>query len=99
MDDLLIIYNDRKTDIEDLLYHFNNVTPKLNFTIENEMAGNINFLDLTIHRDINRFSIDIYRKPTYTDTIIPIDSCHPTEQKYAAIRHLEKEIEQLPAIP
>jgi len=92
VDDLLIIYNDRKTDIEDLLYHFNNVTPKLNFTIENEMAGNINFLDLTIHRDINRFSIDIYRKPTYTDTIIPIDSCHPTEHKYAAIRYLQNRL-------
>ena len=90
VDDLLIIYNDRKTDIEELLYRFNDITPKLNFTIEKETGGNINFLDLTIHRDIDSFSIDkgVYRKPTYTDTIIPIDSCHPTENKYAAIRHL-----------
>jgi hypothetical protein len=27
----------------------------------------------------------IYRKPTYTDSIIPNDSCHPREHKQAAI--------------
>jgi len=55
VDDLLIIYNERKTDIEELLYRFNDITPKLNFTIEKETGGNINFLDLTIHRDIDSF--------------------------------------------
>jgi len=81
LDNLPIIYSERKTDREDLLYWFNNITPKLNFTIEKETRGSINFLDLTIHRDVNRFSIDIYRKPTYTDSIIPIDSCHPIKYK------------------
>jgi hypothetical protein len=88
VDDLLIIY-ERKTDIEDLLYCFNNIAPKLNFTIEKETRGSINFLDLTIQRDVNSFSIDIYRKPTHTDSIIPIDSCHPIKHKYAAIRYLQ----------
>jgi len=55
VDDLLIIYNERETDIEDLLYYFNNIAPKLNFTIEKETRGSINFLDLTIHRDVNSF--------------------------------------------
>ena len=30
----------------------------------------------------------IYRKPTTTDSIIPSDSCHPTEHKMAAVRYL-----------
>ena len=38
------------------------------------------------------FSIDIYRKPTYTDSIIPIDSCHPIEHKYATIRYLQNRL-------
>ena len=92
VDDLLIIYNERKTDIEDLLYCFNDITPKLNFTIQKETRGSINFLDLTFHRVVNRFSIDIYRKPTYTDAIIPIDTCHPTEHKYAAKRYLHNRL-------
>jgi hypothetical protein len=32
--------------------------------------------------------MEIYRKPTYTDSIIPNDTCHPTEHKLAAIRYL-----------
>ena len=56
--------------------------------MEKEASRSINFLDITIHRAENNFSIDIYRKPTYTDSIIPNDSCHPTEHKYAAIRYL-----------
>jgi len=69
VDDLLIVYNVNKTDIEDLLNCFNNLTPKLNFTIEKEMRGSTNFLDITIHRDV-----DVCRKPTYTDSIIRNDS-------------------------
>ena len=61
---------------------------KLEFTIEKEIDGKINFLDVTITRKTNQFGIDIYRKPTYTDNIIPNDSCHPFEQKLAAIRYL-----------
>jgi hypothetical protein len=30
--------------------------------------------------------LDMYWKPTTADTIIPWDSCHPLEQKLAAIR-------------
>jgi hypothetical protein len=86
VDDLLIIY-ERKTHIEDL-NSFNSNTPKLNFNIEKKTRGSINFLDMTIHRDKNSFSVDVYRKSTYTDSIIPSDSCHPTEHKYAAIRNL-----------
>jgi len=44
-------------------------------------------LDITITRGIEKFTIDIHRKSTYTDTIIPEDSCHPKEQKMAAIRY------------
>jgi hypothetical protein len=91
VDDLLIIYNESKTDIEDLLHCFN-ITPKLNFTMEKETKGNINFLDLTIQRDVNTLSIDIFRKLTYTDSIIPIDSCHPIEHKYAAVRFLQNRL-------
>ena len=33
-------------------------------------------------------SIGIFRKPTFTDTIIPYTSNHPTQRKYAAIKFL-----------
>jgi hypothetical protein len=88
VDDILIVYNENRTNINDFLDCFNKLTPKLEFTLERENDRKINFLDLTIYREQNRLSVDIYRKPTFTDVIIPNDSCHPKEHKRAAIRYL-----------
>jgi len=38
--------------------------------------------------------LHIYRKPITTDSIIPGDSCHPTEHKMAAVRYLTKRMEK-----
>jgi hypothetical protein len=51
--------------------------PTTKFTIEEEKENKINFLDITISKENDNLSFDIYRKPTATDTIIPNDSCHP----------------------
>jgi hypothetical protein len=88
VDDILIVYDEEKTNMDTLLECFNNISPKLKFTIEKEIENKINFLDITINREPNKMSIYIYRKPTYTDVIIPNDSCHPREHKMAAINYL-----------
>jgi hypothetical protein len=82
VDYLLIIYNENKRNIENLLNCFNNLTPKLNFTIEKVTKDSISFLYITTHREEYSFSVN--RKPKYTDCIIPNDSYHPTEHKDAA---------------
>jgi len=92
VDDILIVYNESKTDIDCILECFNKLTPKLEFTLERETNRRINFLDITICREQKSFSVDIYRKPTSTDVIIPNDSCHPKEHKVAAIRYLHNRL-------
>ena len=77
VDDILIIYDESTTNTKELLHCFNNPNPKLKFTLQKEVESRINFLDLTIHIEHNKFSKDIYRKPTFTDTIILNESCHP----------------------
>jgi hypothetical protein len=67
---------------------FNNISPKLKFTIEKEIEHKIKFLDITINREPNKMSVNIYKKPAYTDFIIPNDSCHHREHKMAAIHYL-----------
>jgi hypothetical protein len=52
------------------------------------MEHKMNFLGITIDREPNKMSIDIYRKLTYTDVIIPNVSCHPREHKMAVIHYL-----------
>jgi hypothetical protein len=98
-DNTLIVYNEGNTNIDILLDHFNNLTPKLNFTIEKETDRQINFIDITISRETNRFATDVYRKPTYTDTIIPRDSRHPNEQKMAKIRYFYNRLNQYQLSP
>jgi hypothetical protein len=60
--------------------------------LEKETNCRINFLDITICREQKRFSMDIYRKSTSADVIIPNDSCHPREHKLAAIRYLHNRV-------
>ena len=99
VDDILIVYNEDNTNIDILLDHFNNLTPKLKFTIEKENNRQINFMDVAISRETNKLGINIYRKPTYTDTIIPRDSCHPKEQKMATIRYFYNRLNQYQLSP
>jgi hypothetical protein len=87
VDDMLLIYKEENTDIYRMLEEFNNLAPTLKFTLEEEKGNKINFLDITINKQQDSLTFEIYRKPTTTDIIIPNDSCHPMEHKTAAIRY------------
>jgi hypothetical protein len=88
VDDILIVYDENSTDIHKVPKTFNNLAPTIKFTLETETNNYINFLDVSIQNTGNKLTFNIYRKPTATDVIIPIDSCHPPEQKHAAIRYM-----------
>jgi hypothetical protein len=85
VDDILLVYDFRHTDIDKVLNQFNKINKEIQFTLEKEQNNSIHFLDLTIAKIDNNFKFKIYRKPT-TDAIIPADSCHPSEHKMNAIR-------------
>jgi hypothetical protein len=88
VDDILIIYNEHHTNIDNTLDEFNRIHPKIKFTIEKETQNKINYLDLTITKEDNKLIFAIYRKPTTTDSIIHNDSCHPNEHKKSATNYL-----------
>jgi hypothetical protein len=88
VDDILIIYDSQHTNINAILSDFNSIHPKIQYTEETEQNNTINYLDITIHKKLTNVSISIFRKPTYTGTLIPYTSNHPLQQKYAAIRFL-----------
>jgi len=93
VDDILITCNKTTTNIYDVFNAFINLMPTMKFTIEEEKEYKINFLDITILKENDNLSFDIYRKRTTTDTIMPNDSCHPKEHKLAAIRYLANRME------
>ena len=65
--------------------------PKLQFTAEAERDHN--YHDISIHRTPTNVKTAIYRKPTFTDTIIPYTSNHPTQHKYAVVGFLFNRID------
>jgi hypothetical protein len=70
-DDILMIYDSSHTDINNIQNNFNTIHPNIKFTAEKESNNQISFLDVTIHRTSTNWKISIYRKPSFTDTIIP----------------------------
>jgi hypothetical protein len=96
VEDIILVYDTTITNITTVLNQFNNITTNLIFTAEQESNNQLNFLDLTIHRQQDKFGFNIYRKPTITDHIIPDDSCHPSEHKLSAIRYLTHRMQTYP---
>jgi len=64
--------------------------------LNTEKEEKIQFLDLTINRKKQNMFIDIYRKPTETDTTINCHSNHPLEQKLSAYRYHIHRLNTLP---
>jgi len=62
VDDILIIYNENITDVNQVLKSFNDITPSLTFTLEQEEENKLNFLDILIIKTRDKISFDIYRK-------------------------------------
>jgi hypothetical protein len=59
--------------------------PYLKFTAETENNKKRKYLHITFHKNPTIYKTSIYRKPTFTDLIIPQSSNHPAQEKYATI--------------
>ena len=93
VDDVLLIYDSLHTDLHTTENDCNSFHPNLQFTKETEHDNKLNYLDITIHKTPTNVNISIFRKPTFTDTIIPYNSNHPPQRKYAAIRFLNNRLD------
>jgi len=88
VDDILLIFDPNHSDIYSILTDFNALHPNIHFTAEIERDDTINYLEISIHKTPHELKASIYRKPTFTYSIVPYTSNHPTQHKYAAVRFL-----------
>jgi len=88
VDDILLIFDPELTDIQSILTDFNTLHPNLHFTVETERYNTINDLDIFIQKTPHNLITSVYRKPSFTDSIVPYTSNHPTQHKYAAVKFL-----------
>ena len=96
VDDILVLFTGNDRQLQMLLNHLNSLSPTIKFTLEQETDGSINFLDLTILRIENRLQFKIYRKPTYSDNLIPANSHHPWPHKIAAFNSMTHRLLNIP---
>jgi hypothetical protein len=85
-----------KTNIEHTLNELNKLQPSIKFTKEKEVYDSINFLDLTIHSEVENLTFTIYRKPIQTDIIIHNSNCHLNEHKISSINYLLNRVHTYP---
>jgi hypothetical protein len=57
------VYKNDITNIYDVLDIFNSIIPTMKFTMKDEKENKINFIDITISKEENNISFNIYRKP------------------------------------
>ena len=99
VDDILITFDTTKINLHTINTYISNRHNNIKLNLTYEEHGSIDFLDLTISREHTRFKIDIYRKPTTTDTTINFFSNHLIEQKMAAYRCIITRMHSLPLDP
>ena len=80
----------QKTNPHNINTYINKIHIDLKLTPTHEEHNSINYLDLTIRRQHNKFNTDIHRKPTATDTTINFLSNHPIEQKNGSVQIILK---------
>ncbi|KAJ8974243.1 hypothetical protein NQ317_006325 [Molorchus minor] len=99
VDDILVLFNGSKQEVESLLAFLNSLHSSIVFTVEFEENNKINFLDLEISKLDNKLDFSVYRKPTNTDLVIPFNSNHPFSQKFAAFHSFFNRLFKLPLSP
>jgi hypothetical protein len=85
--------------MEQIRTELNSLHQCLIFKSTTEQNNAINYLDLTISRQNNSIDINIFRKPTTTDTTIHYTSNHSMEHKLAAFRYMINRSNNLPLKP
>jgi hypothetical protein len=92
VDDIFLIFDPNYTNIQAILNDFNVIHPKLHFTAETEQNNTLNYLVISIHKTPTNIKTSICKKPTFSDTIIPYTSNHPTQHKYVARKFLHNRL-------
>ena len=99
VDDILITYDTEKTNYERITTYVNQIHEDTQINATRAANNSISFLDLLVVRKTATLEIDIYRKPTTTDTTINFPSNQPMEHKIAAYRRNVIIMNCLPVAP
>ena len=87
VDDIICLWTGTLRQLNTFMSFINSLHQSIEFTLE--YGGHkINFLDLNIDISTGKHEFSIYRKPTFTDVIIPINSNHHRIHKTASLKSM-----------
>jgi hypothetical protein len=81
IDDILMIYDQNKTNIEQALKKFNKLQPSIKFMIEKELHKS----ECIVKAEICDYQ---YTDNPHKKDMLPNSSCHPNEHKLSGINYL-----------
>lgn len=91
VDDILCNFIGTHEELLEFHRYLNSCHNTIKFTVETEISNCIPFLDLKIHRNENKHTYSIYRKPTTTDICINNRSfCHPHNKATPFIYYIDR---------
>jgi len=89
VDDILAVV--KKNQVQELLIHLNSQHSNIAFTMEEEVAGSLPFMDVRFTRQSQgKLMREVYRKPTATDRFLNYSSHHANSVKSGVIQSPEK---------
>ena len=90
VDDMFVLWPHGANQLEEFHAHLTNQHPQIQFTKEVEEDDKINFLDVLVKKENDRFSTMVYRKPTQTGRYTHFASHHHPQVKSGTIRCLSE---------
>jgi len=84
MDDIFLIYDSTHTNPDNIMQYIDTIHSNIQLNPTMESTNNVNFLDISITRRPTCLGINLFRKPTSTDTTIIFLCNHLLEHKMAA---------------
>jgi hypothetical protein len=88
VDDIIIVWPEDISPLEELLAHYNSISATTKFTVEREKGGSIPFLDVKVTRKNGKLTTEVDRKPTDTGLYLQYNSYHPKSVKNGIINTL-----------
>jgi hypothetical protein len=88
VDATFVIWPHGPVRLQEFLYHLNNLTPSIKFTMEIECNNTLPFLDVLITRREKSLITTVYKKPTLTGRYLHFQSNHPLLVKQGIVQSL-----------
>jgi Reverse transcriptase (RNA-dependent DNA polymerase) len=99
VDDVVCLWTGSARQLDMFLSEINTLNTSIKFTMEIEANKTLNFLDISIDHKTDKFCFNIFRKPTFTDTVIPADSSHSYSTKCSSFNSMICRLLSIPLSP